>query len=322
MKRFFSVVLLSWLLVACGIAERDPLVRIEHGAGGSQAADISYDGQLSVVSTLDKGISVWSREQASPIFEWSHQGEDANVVTHVGFSFDKSYVVSADADTFAIWNLNNGEPEGLWRIDESSIRDIAISNQGKAILVGRGNGKVMFFQHQSGRRLEFLGHNEKVNSVALSPNGFYALSGGNDYQAYLWDTRSGQVIHAFNHPGRVTKVALDPKGRFAFTADSQKSANIWDVQTGELISQLRFIERQKIFSDVVFSEDGQFLLTGSPSRRITLWNVASGKIEKEWVVAAKDGPAPQSAVVYAVGFVDNARIMSESSSGLAEIWPL
>lgn len=82
-------------------------------------------------------------------------------------------------------------------------------------MYGRSDGVVVFINLNTGRRIEFLGHQDKVNTVDLSPNGRYALSGSNDYVAYLWDTQSGQVIHRFNHPTRVTRVALDPQGRYA-----------------------------------------------------------------------------------------------------------
>jgi WD40 repeat protein len=180
----------------------------------------------------------------------------------------------------------------------------------------------MFFEPQTGRRLEFLGHQEKINSIDLSPNGHFALTGGNDYVAYLWDTRTGQVIHRFSHPSRVTKVTLDDAGRYAFTADSKKQARIWDLQTGEFVSELVYRERQKIFSAAAFSKDGKYLLTGSPSRSLILWNVATGQQIKEWRVAPRESSKPPSAVVYAVGFLSDTEVMSISSSGLAEVWQL
>ena len=88
-------------------------------------------------------------------------------------------------------------------------------------MIGRANGKVLFFDPSTGRRLEFLGHQEKVNTVDISPNGQFALTGSNDYKAYLWSTQSGQIIHVFDHTNRVTMVAIDDQSRYLFTADSQ-----------------------------------------------------------------------------------------------------
>lgn len=316
------VILPSLFLLACSGAQDVPLKVERHAVEGAYAADISADAKISIVSTNSEGILVFDLTTNERKFQWSHQGDGSNLVASLHIAADSSHVVSSDREAFALWSLETGEPIGFWRIDESSIRDIAVANQGRAVLVGRGNGKVMFFEPQTGRRLEFLGHQEKINSVDLSPNGFYALTGGNDYVAYLWDTRSGQVIHRFTHSSRVTKVALDDQGRYAFTADSKRDAQIWDLQSGDKISNLSFIQRQKIFSAAIFSPDGKYLLTGSPSKKVNLWDVTTGDEVQQWRVAPKVGTQPQSAVVYGLGFLDQQRIITESSSGLAEIWPI
>lgn len=309
------------MLVGCGELTDEAQLTFHHDDGGVDAASISADGSLAIVSNLSNGISVWDLKTNTKRYAWN-QGEQGNLVVNIHIAFDNSYALTSDRETFALWNLSNGEPEGFWRIDESNIRDIAVANQGQGILVGRSNGKVMYFEPQTGRRLEFLGHTEKINSIDLSPNGFYALSGGNDYVAYLWDTRSGQVIYKFEHSSRVTKVSLDDEGRFAFTADSKRDARIWDLRTGQAISYLHYFERQKIFSTVVFSKNGQYLLTGSPARRLNLWGVQTGKEIKSWRVTPREGTRPKTAIVHAVGFWDSDNVISESSSGLAEVWSI
>ncbi|MDN4502969.1 hypothetical protein QX776_11200 [Alteromonadaceae bacterium BrNp21-10] len=320
MSPFLRIFLLALLLNACSFPSSTPLATSVHSEGGSLAAAISADASLSIVSGIGQNIVVWDRSTQKKKYQWSHQGDGSNLVVSLAIADDNSYAVTSDREAFGLWNLANGEPEGLWRIDESSVRDIAVSDQGRHILVGRGNGKVMLFEPKTGRRLEFLGHQEKINSVDISPNGYYALTGSNDYVAYLWDTRTGQVVHKFDHSSRVSRVALDPQGRYAFTADSQKLARIWDVQSGKEISRLDYFQRQKIFSTARFSDDGRFLLTGSPTRKLNMWDVQTGELIQEWRVTPRDGPQPQSAVVYAVAFGENDTIISESSSGLQETW--
>ncbi|MBL4630650.1 MAG: hypothetical protein JKY14_05640 [Paraglaciecola sp.] len=310
------------MLTACDGTNDVPVSSFRHADGGTHASHISADNTIAVVSTIENGITVWDIGTNEKRFVWRHRDDGSNSVTNIHIAFDNSYVVTSDREAFVLWNLTMGEPEGFWRIDEASIRDIAVSNQGRGILVGRGSGKVMFFEPKTGRRLEFLGHQEKINSVDLSPNGFYALTGGNDYLAYLWDTRTGQVIHKFDHPSRVTKVALDDQGRYAFTADSKRDARIWSVVTGKEVSHLQYRQRQRIFTTVVFSDDGKYLLTGSPSRRINRWDVQTGKELNEWRVSAREGSRPASAVVHSVGFIGDSEIISESSSGLLEKWKI
>ncbi len=321
-KTVILVAFFLQFLIACSGPASKPEKTVRQAQEGAYQADISADQTMSVVSTSQEGILVWDLSTGQQKYKWSHEeeGDNSNTVGLVHIAADNSYVVTADREAFALWNLTTGEPEGFWRIDEASVRDIAVSNYGRGILVGRGNGKVMFFEPNTGRRLEFLGHQEKINSVDLSPNGFYALTGGNDYIAYLWDTRSGQVIHRFTHSSRVTKVALDDQGRYAFTADSKRDARVWDLTSGEEVSALSFIQRQKIFSSATFSEDGKYLVTGSPGRALNLWDVVTGNEVKEWRVTPKEGTQPQSAIVYAVSFVASNQVLSISSSGLAEYW--
>ncbi len=82
---------------------------------------------------------------------------------------------------------------------------------------------------------------------------------------------------------------------------------------------MHFIERQWVFTSAKFSDDGKYLLTGSPARRLALWDVNTGNVVKEWRVAPSSGPAPQSAVVYGIGFIGND-VVSISSSGNLEHW--
>lgn len=306
---------------ACQPVGKKPLERWQHAVEGAYAANISNDGKLSVVSSIHHGISLWDIEKNALKFNWSQQQDTAdNLVLATDIADNNSHVLTASRTNFSLWNVTSGASEGFWQIDGSNIRDIAVANNGTYILFGKSDGKVVHMTPKSGRRIEFLGHQEKVNSVDMLPNGRIAISGSNDFVAYVWDTQSGQVIYRFNHPSRVTMVAFDAKGRYAFTADSKKSANIWDLKNGQLISQLKYTNRQEVFSSVRFSPDGQYLVTGAPSRKVSIWQVSSGKRLTSWRVTPRKDIRPAGAVVYSVAFSDNNYILTESSSGFAELW--
>jgi WD40 repeat protein len=305
----------------CTIPETQPDSKTSTTESGVYDADVSASGEFAVISRVNADIAVWSLTTNTELFSWRHQEEGRNIVDNIHIAADDSFVVTADSENFALWNVTTGDPEGFWRIDESTIRDIAVSNNGQGILIGKANGKVMYFEHRSGRSIEFLGHEEKVNTVDISPNGKFALTGGNDYRAYLWSTETGQIIHVFEHANRITKVAIDDQARYLFTSDSQDDSQIWDAQTGDAVSQLHFIERQWVFTAAKFSGDGKYLLTGSPAKRLALWDIKTGKTVEEWRVAPSSGPAPQSAVVYGIGFTaEDNQIISVSSSGNVELW--
>lgn len=316
-----------WLLLslvsACQPLDSTPKQRWQHAVEGAYAANISNDAKYSVVSSIHHGISLWDLDNNALKYTWFQQQDSAdNLVLALDIADNNSHVLTASRKNFALWNIQTGQSEGYWQVRESNIRDIALANNGEYLLIGKSNGTVVHVSLSSGRRLEFLGHQEKINSVDMLPNGRVAISGSNDFVAYVWDTVSGQVIYRFNHPSRVTKVALDARGRYAFTADSQKASYIWDLKTGKRISTLQYTNRQEIFSSVQFSPDGKHLLTGAPTRKVSLWEINSGKRLTNWRVMPRDDIRPAGAVVYSVAFRDNSHILTESSSGYAELWQM
>ncbi len=329
-KNLFSPFKLAikWLLpalfiMACTPSSEKPLQRFQHAIEGSYAGNISNDGKWSVISSIHHGISVWDLEKNALAYQWSQQQDSSdNLVLAIDISDTNSHALTASRESFALWNMKTGQSEGYWKVRESNIRDIALSNNGDHLLIGKGNGTVVHVTVDSGRRLEFLGHKEKINTVDMMPNGRVAMSGGNDFIAYVWDTISGQVIYQFNHTSRVSKVALDPLGRYAFSANSMKSAHIWDLKTGKLLTTLKGTKRHEVFSSVRFSPDGKTLVTGAASSKVSVWDVITGKRITSWHVTSKEAKRPTGAVVYSLAFSDNNTLLTESSSGYAELWQL
>lgn len=323
LKIAVSVVITAVFISACTPSAEKPLQRFQHAVEGSYAGDISNDGKWSVISSIHHGISVWDLSKNALIYQWGQQQNSSdNLVLAVDISDTNSHALTASRENFALWNMKTGKSEGYWKVRESNIRDIAVSNNGDYLLIGKGNGTVVHVAVDTGRRLEFLGHKEKINTVDMMPNGRVAISGANDFIAYVWDTVSGQVIYQFNHTSRVSKVALDPLGRYAFSADSMKSAHIWDLKTGKLVTTLKGTKRHEVFSSVRFSPDGKTLVTGAASSKVSVWDIATGKRTANWHVTPKEAKRPTGAVVYGLAFSDNNTLFTISSSGYAELWQL
>ena len=289
---------------------------------GSYGAAISQDATLALVSTIHNGMILWDLKQDKALFQWQHHKLANHQVFLLKIAPQNKYAITAGRTDFVVWDIKTGKAKGYWQVGQSPIRDIAISANGEQVLAGLVDGKVLHINIATGRRLEFLGHTEKINSVALSSNGRYALSGSNDFQAILWDTQTGQVVKRFIHSSRVSMVALENDGRYAFSADSKKQATIWDLTTGKKLSQLHYKSRQQIFSSVSFANNGQWLITGSPSRKLALWDTKSGQLLQKWRVTPRKNTRPEGAVVYDAKLYNNDTIITSSSSGLTELWQI
>jgi len=308
-------------IVSCSQSDT-PAQQYEHAIEGAFAAEISQDGQFSLISSIHHGLALWDNRAHKLRYQWQHHNAENNDIYIVRISANNSFALSASRNEFAIWDIKTGQNTGFYQVTDSPIRDIQLSENGRYVLYGQVNGKVVHIDLQTGRRLEMPIHTEKVNSVDLSANGLYALSGGNDHRAFLWNTQTAQIIQQFSFKHRVSMVKLEPQGRYAFVADNQKSSQIWNIQTGELHSTLIYTARQSIFSSLRFINDGQQILTGNGTKTVRLWDVDSGLSLQSWIVTPRKETRPKTAVVYSATLWDGEHIATESSAGFLEIWPM
>ena len=313
---------ISMLLFGCTPAP-EQIHKKAHSEAGTYVADIADDGSFSVVATDSNGVLLWPRYATDAKYQWRQDDADVSQIIAVDISADGATVAAASRKAFSLWDVDKGTNIGYWQSSGADINNIAVSNNGSTIVLGLNNGTQIAFNPQSGRRLEFYGHQSSITDLVITPNGRYALSGSTDQTAILWSTESGQPIHQWQHETRLTKVALDSGGRYALTAGSLDKAYIWDVNSGEQVKQLDIIERVRIFSSARFSQSGKFLITGSPSRQITLWRTKTGEELRTWNVELRDSHRPNNAVVLSTWLNESTgMVMSESSAGYGEWWQL
>ncbi|MCU7376040.1 hypothetical protein PEC18_35950 [Paucibacter sp. O1-1] len=156
----------------------------------------------------------------------------------------------------------------------------------------------MSLSPQKNRLIQFLGHQEKVNSVSISADGETALSGGNDGKIILWNSQTGQPMQQWQMDSRITKVLINDSGSISLAADITGNANLWHSNSGDSLSQLDIKRRQMNFSAVRFVKNDTQLLTGTPSKEIFLWQVDSGKQTGHWQVQLSKNTQNRGAVVY------------------------
>ncbi|MBU2895591.1 WD40 repeat domain-containing protein [Vibrio hepatarius] len=322
MRIIFHTLLFTFVITTlngCFFSTKDDQRWVIESLGTTSFA-LSRDARFALLYSKEHQLVLWDLNENKQLASLGEQDPQASTVSRIRISDNGRFAVTATQINFAVWDLAWTQAQGLWSISDGLIRDIDIASNGEQILLGLSNGKAIYVNLVTGRRLEFLAHKEKVNSVALSPNGRFALSGGNDHNAYLWDTRTGQIIKSFKHEQRINRVALHRDGLLAFTSDGGNQAIIWDLRTGKQLSKLRSFSRQLIFSTARFSDDGQYLVTGTPSSRIMVWGSKTGKRIDGFEAEPLKDTRPPRAVVYDAAFDDQNRVISGSSAGIAQAW--
>ncbi|MDA9556764.1 hypothetical protein N9R79_04595 [Vibrio sp.] len=286
---------------------------------GSQII-FNTSGQYALSYSEQYQLQLWEVDPPKLLYTLGPQDQSSTPIQHLRFSKDSTHIITATNTTFAIWDVTWGQSLGLWSVSDGAIRDVAISNNGRYALLGMSNHKVIFLDVVSGRRLEFLAHNNIIDSVDISPNGRYALSAGHNKSALLWDTKSGQIIHEYIHQYRVSLARLDRSGKHAFTSDIGSNAFIWGLTDGKEISSLSSWSRQQKFTSAKFILDNQYLITGSPSGEAAIWEVKSGEKKKSMLVEEEKDSHPPHAVVYDIALTPDKELVTSSSSGAIQIW--
>ena len=115
-SRWLAASLLG-LLAAC-TGGSDPVAQWEQAPSGSYAADLTEDGRVAVVSTVDRGVLVWDLPQNKVRYQWQHKEGAANDVFLVRISASGTHAVTSGRNDFVIWDLETGKAVG----DEFTIR--------------------------------------------------------------------------------------------------------------------------------------------------------------------------------------------------------
>ncbi|MBR9729378.1 WD40 repeat domain-containing protein [Shewanella intestini] len=282
-------------------------------------AELSRDGKYLIISTANNGVQLWDTNKKVKKYQWVHgKSGQANDVIDAAISPNAQYAATLNKDSLVVWDIQTGKSVGWWSLP-ATARSVAISNNGH-VLVGLVDASVMSLSIVQNKLIQFLGHQEKINSVSISANGTLALSGGNGGKVILWETQTGQPLHQWQLSSRITKVLLSDDGKLSFAADITGDANIWHSGNAGVVGKLNIKRRQISFSAAKFVNNDTQILTGTPAREVMLWQIDSGKLDKKWHVQLTKNTKNKGAVVYSVAMRQPDKVMSISSKGLLEIF--
>jgi len=184
----------------------------------------------------------------------------------------------------------------------AGLAPISLTNYGRLRLVSQ------FY-------LEYA-HLEEVNSfnpdVVFSPDSrFLAFLDGN--RVVLWNIDAQRIERTIAADFKPDELAFNPAGRLIASVGAEGGPVAWDVSTGEIImkSESPFIDNAydprliQFFTDLVFSADGQQIITGSfyAGTSITFWDVRTGKIIQQgyptWNGVVDVDLSPDGKTIYA-----------------------
>ncbi|KAF8835851.1 WD40 repeat-like protein [Paxillus ammoniavirescens] len=192
-------------------------------------------------------------------------------------------LVSCSSDgTVRIWDVENGEQEGISMTHDGWIWGLAVTRDGKRILSGGQDEVLRVWDVETHQAIVEWRHEAAIFCVAVSPDDQLLASGDRQGRIVIRETdENGQIKHAIETvPGDVNSICFSPDGTKLASGHDDYSIRVFDVENGNLI--LGPIEgHTKRVNSVVWSLDGSRLFTASGDHSIRFWDAETGEATRE-----------------------------------------
>ncbi|MFO0964748.1 MAG: WD40 repeat domain-containing protein [Gemmataceae bacterium] len=265
-----------WRLVQVGAAIEARPILPEEGHGGS-VNKLRYfpDGKRFLSRGLDYTVRVWDELTRKELYRISH-------VDVIAISPDSKLLALAERNdgsrmAITIYDAAKGTPIKTWR-HSSQVWALAFARDGRSLLVGGTDNHIHWIEVATGKpRLDLDGHKNAIASLTLAPDGLTLLSGAWD-NGRIWDLLSGETLETLEHADSVGSMAISPDGRWLACEQHKTGIHVrkflGDAKPRRLPGPGAF--------DLAFSRDGQTLVAACKDEKLRIWDVASGKLLKEW----------------------------------------
>jgi len=225
--------------------------------------------------------------------------------------FSHGVVATASSDhTISLWNFHTREQ--IVNFPAAAINSINFSKDGKKLAYGGAQDCTISVYDLEKQKVSnsWKGSTKTINSVLFHEKG-NLYSAGKDNLIKCWNPNSMQLIRTLEgHKDAVNHLAISAKGLIA-SAGLDKKIIIWRESSGEKMQELE--GHKDSVNCVAFSNDGNFLVSGSTDTTIKIWSMDSFKLLN--TIAA------HSKVITSVTFAGNDKyIFSGSHDKTSKLW--
>jgi WD40 repeat protein len=176
-----------------------------------------------------------------------------------------------------LWEAATGKPLGPPWEHKKWLDSLALSPDGKTVLIGSNDGTARLWEAATGKPLgpplKYGDHS--VFCLAVSSDGKAVLTRGDVAEFRLWDGITGKPLgEPLRHRDEVMGAAFSPDGKTLLTLSDWQNALWWDVATGKSLGGSPWPGVE--VSAAVFSPDGKTVLTGGLGSA-HLWEVSTAE---------------------------------------------
>jgi hypothetical protein len=196
---------------------------------------------------------------------------------------EKLFVYDFDSDKLIFEKAEHTKP----------IRALAVSRDGKSVITGGGDGKIVMYNAVDGSlTLNKKIHDGWIRSIDINPDGHLIASGDDDGNVFISNT-SGELQVKFSDPkGWVTSMRFTDDGKYVAVGDEKGNCLIYSIER-KLLSQ-KISEFQFAIKSLSFRNDGKELAVVEDLKGARVMDVSALNISPVFKVRdSKDHNPPQ-----------------------------
>jgi WD40 repeat protein len=286
------------IFAATGSADKTiKLWELDHGReirsylGNSGAVGVltfSPDGKLLASVDASYNLTLWEVETSKKILSLEIPDDD---ILSVAFSPDGKYLITGTENNHAIaWDISTGNEVRRFnpevtdipmqkRFDYPSAKSVEFSPDGKKLLTGSNDYTAFIFDFIKGNQIKKFKYGRSscttcTISASFSPDGKKIVFGHFD-SVFVCDSETAQILLTLEgERGRYETALFSKDGKY-ISCLKYRTGYLWDAEKGRLITSIG--DKTNDLTDIRFSPDNDYLLTGSENRIASLWKIPSGK---------------------------------------------
>lgn len=185
--------------------------------------------------------------------------------------------VNASQQTL-LWDLRAGKATPVAELQNTEIRNVVFSNDGRRVLFGAEDGRPRLWRLDLEPTPQPSTHQKEAWCVAFSPLGTRVASGGDDNVVRLWKPDGDQLHVLEGHGTTVSSLAFTPDGKHLVSGDLAGGLILWDLDRLQRLATLNPPRQGVQLRCLRIAPNGQTLATAWSDGTLRLWDLASQSV--------------------------------------------